>query len=128
MDKNIKAQIDKIISYFNAGNYKEVFNLSNILLKKNPELDFVLNIVGLCYQKLNDFEKAEIFFSRAMNINKKNINAITEIYNILSIIKEFLCKFIDALNLNVNDLKSKFNEDKVIFFEHFKLLYYKEGV
>ena len=61
MDKNIKTQIDKIISYFNAGNYKEVFDLSNILLKKNPELDFVLNIVGLCYQKLNDFNKAEIF-------------------------------------------------------------------
>ena len=81
MDKNIKTQIDKIISYFNAGNYKEVFDLSNILLKKNPELDFVLNIVGLCYQKLNDFEKAEIFFSRAMNINKKNINAITNIAN-----------------------------------------------
>ena len=60
--------------------------------------------------------------------NKKNINAITEIYNILSIIKEFLCKFIDALNLNVNNLKSKFNEDKVIFFEHFKLLYSREGV
>ena len=33
MDKNIKTQIDKIISYFNAGNYKEVFDLSNILLK-----------------------------------------------------------------------------------------------
>ena len=81
MDKNIKTQIDKIISYFNAGNYKEVFDLSNILLKKNPELDFVLNIVGLCYQKLNDFNKAEIFFSRAININKKNINAITNIAN-----------------------------------------------
>ena len=60
--------------------------------------------------------------------NKKNINAMTEIYNILSIIKEFLCKFIDALNLNVNNLKSKFNEDKAIFFEHFKLLYHKDGV
>ena len=81
MDKNIKTQIDKIISYFNAGNYREVFDLSNILLKKNPELDFVLNIVGLCYQKLNDFNKAEIFFSRAININKKNINAITNIAN-----------------------------------------------
>ena len=81
MDKNIKTQIDKIISYFNAGNYREVFDLSNILLKKNPELDFVLNIVGLCYQKLNDFNKAEIFFSRAININKKNIIAIINIAN-----------------------------------------------
>ena len=60
--------------------------------------------------------------------NKKNINTIAEIYNVLSIIKEFLCKFIDALNLNVNNLKSKFNEDKAIFFKHFKLLYHKDGV
>ena len=81
MDRNIKTQIDKIINHFNAGNYKEVFELSDILLKKNPELDFVLNIVGLCYQKLNDFDKAEICFSRAININKKNINAITNIAN-----------------------------------------------
>ena len=63
------------------------------------------------------------------NVNNKiNINAINEIYNILSNIKEFLSKFIDALNLNVNNLNSKFDEDKVIFFEHFKLLYSKEGV
>ena len=81
MDKNTKAQIDKIINSFNAGNYNKVFELSSILLRKNHELDFVLNIVGLCYQKLNDFDKAETFFSRAININKKNINAITNIAN-----------------------------------------------
>lgn len=81
MDRNIKTQIDKIISFFNAGSYKEVFELSDILLKKNPELDFVLNIVGLCYQKLNDFDKAEICFLRAININNKNINATTNIAN-----------------------------------------------
>ena len=63
------------------------------------------------------------------NLNsKENIKILTEIYNTLSIIKEFLLKFINALNLNVNNLKSKFNEDKIIFFEHFKLLYSKEGV
>ena len=63
------------------------------------------------------------------NINsKENIKTIIEIYNTLSVIKEFLFKFINILNLNVNNLKSKFNEDKVIFFEHFKLLYSKEGV
>jgi hypothetical protein len=63
------------------------------------------------------------------NLNsEENIKTMTEIYNTLSIIKDFLFKFINSLNLNVNDLKSKFNEDKVLFFEHFKLLYLKEGV
>ena len=60
--------------------------------------------------------------------SEENIKTITEIYNVLSIIKEFLFKFINTLNLKVNDLTSKFNEDKIIFFEHFKLLYSKEGV
>ena len=44
------------------------------------------------------------------------------------VIKEFLYNFLDTLNQNVNNLKSKFNEDKKIFFEHFKLLYSKEGI
>ena len=60
--------------------------------------------------------------------NKENLETITEIYNTLMVIKEFLCKFIYTLNQNVNNLKSKFNEDKIIFFEHFKLLYSKEGI
>ena len=81
---------------------------------------------------LSNTKKNTMSFRRSgfdFNVNNKiNINAINEIYNILTIIKEFLCKFIDALNLNVNNLNSKFDEDKVIFFEHFKLLYSKEGV
>jgi len=81
---------------------------------------------------LSKTKKNTMSFRRSgfdFNINsKENIKTIIEIYNTLSIIKEFLFKFINVLNLNVNDLKSKFNEDKVIFFEHFKLLYSKEGV
>ena len=81
---------------------------------------------------LSQTKKNTMSFRRSgfdFNINsKENIKTIIEIYNTLSIIKEFLFKFINVLNLNVNDLKSKFNEDKVIFFKHFKLLYSKEGV
>ena len=81
---------------------------------------------------LSKTNKSAISFRRSgfdFNQNsKENIKTITQIYNTLSIIKGFLLKFINALDLNVNNLKSKFNEDKVIFFEHFKLLYSKEGV
>ena len=112
MDKNTKAQIDKIISYFNAGNYNKVFELSSILLKKNHELDFVLNIVGLCYQKLNDFDKAETFFSRAININKKNINAITNIANNFKYKLDFDKSdefYQNALDINPNHISALLN-------------------
>ena len=79
---------------------------------------------------LSKTNKSAISFRRSgfdFNQNsKENIKTITQIYNTLSIIKGFLLKFINALDLNVNNLKSKFNEDKVIFFEHFKLLYSKK--
>jgi len=81
---------------------------------------------------LSKSKKSTMSFRRSgfdFNLNsEENIKTMTEIYNTLSIIKEFLFKFINSLNLNVNDLKSKFNEDKILFFEHFKLLYSKEGV
>jgi len=81
MIKNLKNQIQIIVNYFNSGEFYKVLELSNNILKKNPENDFILNIVGLCYQKLQDFSRAEDFFSRAISINKKNINAITNVAN-----------------------------------------------
>ena len=56
MIKNLKNQIQIIVNYFNSGEFYKVLELSNNILKKNPENDFILNIVGLCYQKLQDFQ------------------------------------------------------------------------
>jgi len=81
MDKNLKNQVDKIINFFNVGNYNKVLELSQILIKKNPNFDYILNIVGLCYQKLNDYEKAETFFLRTININRDNFSAQTNLAN-----------------------------------------------
>ena len=35
----------------------------------------------MCHQKFNDFENAEIFFMRTLDINKKNVNALTNLAN-----------------------------------------------
>ncbi len=118
MDRNIKTQIDKIISFFNAGDYKKVFELSNILLKKNPELDFVLNIVGLCYQKLNDYNKAEKIFLQAININKKNINALTNIANNYKYKLDFQTAdefYQKTLNINADHLSALLNYGNLKF-------------
>ena len=103
----------------------EEFKIFTNSSKFQSDFNSFLNFLSKSRKNTISFRRSGFDF----NINnKKNIETITEIYNILSIIKEFLWKFIDVLNLNVNNLKSKFNEDKIIFFEHFKLLYTKEGV
>ena len=100
--------------------FKIFFNSS----KFQSDFDSFLNFLSKAKKSNMSFRRSGFDFNEN---NKENIKAITEIYNSLMIIKEFLCNFIDALNLNENNLKSKFNEDKIIFFEHFKLLYSKEG-
>jgi tetratricopeptide (TPR) repeat protein len=112
MVKNINNQIKIIINYFNSGNFNKVFELSNNILKNDPENDFILNLVGLSYQKLQNFHKAEDFFVKAIRINKKNINAATNIANnykyILNYKKsEEYYKF--ALNINSNHIIALIN-------------------
>ncbi len=81
MSSDSKLDIQKIINFFNAGNYNKVLELSKNVIRKNPNSDFVYNIAGMCHQKLNDFENAEIFFVRSLDINKKNVNALTNLAN-----------------------------------------------
>jgi hypothetical protein len=106
-------------------NLYEEFKIFISLSKFQTDFNSFLNFLSKARKNNMSFRRSGFDF----NINnKENLKTITEIYNILMIIKEFLCKFIDSINLNVNNLKSKFNEDKVIFFKHFELLYLKEGI
>ena len=81
MIKNLNNHIKIIINYFNIGDLDKVFELSKNVLKSDPENDFILNLVGLSYQKLKSFYKAENFFIRAITTNRRNINAVTNIAN-----------------------------------------------
>ena len=106
-------------------NLNEEFKVFIDSSKFQSDFKSFLNFISKSKKSTMSFRRSGFDF----NLNsEENIKTMTEIYNTLSIIKEFLFKFINCLNLNVNDLKSKFNEDKILFFEHFKLLYSKEGV
>ena len=121
--KNINYTPDEYRKEKLANLYEE-FKIFINSSKFQSDFDSFLNFLSKAKKSNMSFRRSGFDFNKN---SKENIKAITEIYNTLSIIKEFLCKFIDALNLNENNLKSKFNEDKIIFFEHFKLLYSKEG-
>ncbi|MDA9806792.1 hypothetical protein N9D05_05750 [Alphaproteobacteria bacterium] len=106
-------------------NLNEEFKVFINSRKFQSDFKSFLNFISKSKKSTMSFRRSGFDF----NLNsEENIKTMTEIYSTLSIIKEFLFKFINCLNLNVNDLKSKFNEDKILFFEHFKLLYSKEGV
>ena len=81
MSSDIKNNIQKIINFYNLGEYNRVIELSNIFIKKNPESDFVLNILGLSYQKRNEFGKAEKVLMLAFEINQNNTSVINNIAN-----------------------------------------------
>ena len=51
----VKKKIEKILNFYNSANYQKVIELSELFLRKNPESDFVLNILGLTYQKKTKF-------------------------------------------------------------------------
>ena len=44
--------IQKIINLFNVKDFEKVIETAQIFLKKNPENDFVLNLLGLTNKKI----------------------------------------------------------------------------
>ena len=54
-DKKLRDRISIIVNYFNAKNFDKVITESNRLLKKNPAIDFLWNILGLTYQNLYNY-------------------------------------------------------------------------
>ena len=82
MDANkIKEKISIIINLYRVKNYDKVISEANRILKKNPRIDLLWNILGLTYQQKGNFEKAENNFFRCLQINSKNISANNNLGN-----------------------------------------------
>ncbi len=81
MTKEIKSKIQKIINFYNYGDYDKVIELSEIFLKKNPESDFILNLLGLANQKKSKFDSAEKILNLAHQINPENLSVLNNLAN-----------------------------------------------
>ena len=86
----------------------------------------------------SDFDSFNIFLNDMKNISKnfrrsgvtiliipKTQNFINS-YRSLNGIKEFMFKYLIELDLKVKNLKNQFSEDKEIFFNNFKKLYFEK--
>jgi len=132
-EKNVKAGI-----LVDNNHFKEALFLYNQILKNNPEitnyeLSRLLNNIGFCYYKLNDFKNALIFYKKALEIDNSYVLCLNNISSILMNQKEYnqaSLYLTKAYQLDSTNIKVIFNLFVVNYFLNKKedsLYYLKEA-
>ena len=80
-NKTLKDKISIILNYYTIKNFDKLIEEANRLLKKNPNIDILWNILGLTHQQKGNLEKAEEYFFKCLQVNPKNISAINNLGN-----------------------------------------------
>jgi Tfp pilus assembly protein PilF len=117
-NKDLKNKITAVTNFYAVKNFDKVIEEANRLLKKNPNIDFLWNILGLTHQQKGDFDNAETHFYRCLQINPKNISAINNLGNnykyLFNYVKaeEYLTK---ALAINPKYLNALVNYGNLYF-------------
>jgi len=88
-ERILKQKIDRLVNQFHAGNYTLVIRDSNLLLKKLPQNIFLYNLIGSCYQNLQNPEFAKKAFIHVLNLDNKNISAFNNLGNVYKDLKKF---------------------------------------
>ena len=117
-EKNLKQKIERLVNYLQSGNYGFVIRESKILLKKIPNNTFLYNMIGTCYQHLNDLETAKRYFTYILQIDNKNTAALNNLGNVYKNLKNFELAekvFKEALDLNPNFINAMVNLGSVNF-------------
>ena len=122
--ENIESSPDEYREEQLTNLYKE-FNFFINSKKFNSNFENFFDFIVKIKKQSSSFRRSGFDFNAN---NKENRELIVEVYNALLEIKIFLLKFIRLLNKDINNLETKFKEDKVLFFQHYRLLYEKEGI
>ena len=70
------------IAYQNLGKYLEAIEVMDQALKANPKNPHFLNNMGISHYRLENFDKAEYFFKRGLEIEPNYINIINNLGNL----------------------------------------------
>jgi tetratricopeptide (TPR) repeat protein len=94
------------------------FVLANKELPNNPD---ILNYLGFCYRKVDDFMMAEIYYSQGLEIEPKHIGIneylgqlyvetgrINKAKERLEILKNCKCKEFETLSVSIKKVNSKY--------------------
>ena len=114
LEKNFEYELEKLFI-----NFKAFLKQENQISKFNE----FNNYLDILRKKTKMFRRSGVEF----NINNsENIKNLVKIYKSLNEINKFLSKLLIVLNSGIKTLDAQFNEDKIIFFEHFSYLYNNE--
>ena len=133
MSKKIKEEIEIIIRKFESNRFNEVINDSLTILKKTDN-DFLWNLVGLCFQNLNQHNKSIECFENAIKINLKNFSAFNNLGISLKKLKKYKeseINLLKSLEINpsyINALVNMGNIKNETYFFDDAIKYYKKAI
>lgn len=78
-----KANLNLGIAYLKEGKYESAFEALEKARKADPGHSATYNVLGLLYQQLNDPEKAEQHFKKAISLNNNDSSAMNNYGNFL---------------------------------------------
>lgn len=117
-DKRVKdSDIQKILEYFNKGEYHEAEKLAKYLLLKESENLFCLKILGIIYSKLGRLSQALHIHEKLILINKNDSESYNNLgicYKNLNRTEESLSAFERAINLNPNFSDAYYNLSNIL--------------
>ena len=73
-EKSINSEIKKIITLYEKLNFKKALQEANSTKSKHQQLEtsnFYLNLIGLIYLALKDWENSILFFNKAIQSDPK---------------------------------------------------------
>ena len=87
MDLRNKVKI--LNNYLQAKNFNKVIEEGKKVLKKIPNNDFILNLIGMAYQGKSQFKYSIQFFEESLKLNPSNIAAMNNLANSLKALGNF---------------------------------------
>ena len=125
--ENFKLKVNKLVNHYNANNFEYVIQQINLLLKNQPNNHFILNLLGLCYQKQGNHNVAKKIFLKVIELDNNSLTAMNNLANVfkdLNEIKNAEELYKKILKVNPNYINSINNYASL----NFKLNKYDEAI
>ena len=75
----IKEKLQNLFNFYSTKKYSEVINRGLPLLKKNPELNILSNLISLSYHNLGEHDKAILLLEEALQVNSKDSSVLNNL-------------------------------------------------